>query len=243
MGNEASAAAAAGGGPEPADVESGGGRGVENGEDEAGATEETTLLGRVKGLLPGAGAAKSQAPPPAPTSWAWLSGKGANAARAATSSFSDTADVIATTQRDPCPCLQLTYPQRFTLFLVCFTMGSLLSFMSTMNVPLIAIRPAKFAIPFSLGNILSLGSMSFLIGFKKQCKSLFHPDRAMATTVFLVSILTTMWASFMIGSTGLTLVSVVVQYLAYIWYCASYIPYGRSFLLGCLRKMKTCFCV
>ncbi len=238
MGNEASSAGAGARAVEnaAADVEAG-----ETDRDDPGsATEETTLLGTVKGLIPGTGAAKSQAPPPTPTVWAWLPG-GSSAARAATS-FSNTADVIATTQRDPCPCLQLTYPQRFTLFLICFAVGSLLSLMSTMNVPLIAVRPAKFAIPFSLGNVLSLGSMSFLIGFNRQCKSLFHQDRAIATTVFLISIFTTMWASFVIGSTVLTLVSVVVQYLAYIWYCASYIPYGRSFLLGCLRKMKSCFC-
>lgn len=222
MGNEASSAEAA---PD-----------VERGNDDAdAATEETTLLGKVKDMLPGA--AKSQAPAPTPTTWAWLSGS-----RAASSRLSDSVDLVIDTQRDPCPCLQLTYAQRFTLFLVCFALGTLLSFMSTMNVPLIAIRPAKFAIPFSLGNILSLSSMSFLIGFKRQCSSLFHPDRAVATIVFLVSIFSTLYASFVVGSTGLTLVSVVVQYIAYIWYCASYIPYGRSFLLGCLRKMNSCFC-
>ena len=202
-------------------------------------TEETSLLGRVKDMLPGGvGSAKSQAPPATQTSWTWLSGRGSMSR----SSFADTAEVIAQTQVDPCPYLRLTYSQRFTLFLICFALGTLLSFMSTMNVPIIAIQPSKFAIPFSLGNILSLVSLSFLIGLQKQCKSLFHPDRAIATTVFIFSILTTMWASFMVHSTILTLVSVVVQYLAYIWYCASYIPYGRSFLLGCVKKLTACIC-
>ena len=50
----------------------------------------------------------------------------------------------------------------------------------------------------------------------------------------------TIIASFLLHSALLTFSFVIVQYTSYIWYCASYVPYGRTALLGCLKKCWSC---
>ena len=157
-------------------------------------------------------------------------------------SVQEAAAGISQTQQDPCPCLELTYMQRLTFFVIFFAGGCLMSLLSTMYVPTIAIAPSKFAVPYTLGNITSILAMSFLIGFHRQCKSMFDESRALASAVFLISMGLTLYCSFFLRSGIGTLACVIVQFCAYVYYCASYIPYGRSFLRGCTRKIIDCCC-
>ena len=196
------------------------------------ADEDTSLLGRVKRSISGFNKSSTNSSSSSSDSWIKMP--------IDSSSLGEAAEAVTQAHHNPCPCLEMTYGQRFSAFLVCFAIGTVLSLVSTMNVPSIVLNPAKFAIPFTLGNIVSLLSMSFLIGFKRQCSSLFHPDRAVTTSVFMLSMVGTIIASFLLHSALLTFSFVIVQYTSYIWYCASYVPYGRTALLGCLKKCWSC---
>ena len=194
-------------------------------------TEDTSLLSRVRNSLSGLTTTASQPPP----SESWI-----KMPIGAKMALGEASTALSQSQSNPCPCLEMTYSQRFIAFLICFSVGTVLSVISTMNVPSIVLKPSRFAIPFTLGNIISLLSMSFLIGFKKQCSSLFHKDRALASSVFIASMVGTIVASVILHSALLCFAFIIIQYSAYIWYCASYIPYGRSFLLGCGKKCWSC---
>jgi len=194
-------------------------------------TEDTSLLSRVRNSLSGLTTTASQPPP----SESWI-----KMPIGAKTALGEASTALSQSQSNPCPCLEMTYSQRFIAFLICFSVGTVLSIISTMNVPSIVLKPSRFAIPFTLGNIISLLSMSFLIGFKKQCSSLFHKDRALASSVFIASMVGTIVASVILHSALLCFAFIIIQYSAYIWYCASYIPYGRSFLLGCGKKCWSC---
>ena len=194
-------------------------------------TEDTSLLSRVRNSLSGLTTTASQPPP----SESWI-----KMPIGAKTALGEASTALSQSQSNPCPCLEMTYSQRFIAFLICFSVGTVLSVISTMNVPSIVLKPSRFAIPFTLGNIISLLSMSFLIGFKKQCSSLFHKDRALASSVFIASMVGTIVASVILHSALLCFAFIIIQYSAYIWYCASYIPYGRSFLLGCGKKCWSC---
>jgi hypothetical protein len=68
---------------------------------------------------------------------------------------------------------------------------------SSFSVPLIlAGDPSRFAVPYTLGNLCSLFSTSFLVGPWKQMQSMFNVDRWGATTVYLASMLATLAVAF-----------------------------------------------
>ncbi|KAG0329954.1 hypothetical protein BGZ99_009398 [Dissophora globulifera] len=127
---------------------------------------------------------------------------------------------------NPVSCLQLDRTQRLYGFGICFVVGFLISILSTLALTTGLL--ALFAVLFSLGNILSLLSTTFLIGPGKQLRTMFAPVRMVASIVFLGLLVTTLVVAFTIQSSILCLILCIVQFLALFWYSASYIPYGRT---------------
>ncbi|CAD6575460.1 MAG: hypothetical protein TREMPRED_001426 [Tremellales sp. Tagirdzhanova-0007] len=84
-----------------------------------------------------------------------------------------------------------------------------------------------FATLFGVGSILSLVGTGFLVGFKKQLETMFKPVRIVATLLLFASIVMTFVSAFVLP-TILCIVFVIVQYLAFLWYSLSYIPYART---------------
>jgi len=91
-------------------------------------------------------------------------------------------------------------------------------------------RPEKFAVPYTLGNILSIGSTAFLIGPAKQLQNMTNPQRLGATIIYVIAMLLTLIVAFKRISAILCLVLIIVQMGALVWYCASYIPFARQLL-------------
>lgn len=84
-----------------------------------------------------------------------------------------------------------------------------------------------FATLFAVGGIISLIGTGFLIGFKTQLEKMFKPVRIVATVLMLASIIMTFVSAFVLP-TILCIIFVIIQYLAYLWYSLSYIPYART---------------
>lgn len=126
----------------------------------------------------------------------------------------------------------LSRTQRLLGFLVCFGMGMLLSFLAPMYI----LRPVKLATTLALSNLLSIGSMFFLMGASKQLASMFDSKRRIASTVYLVSLVLTLAAAFVIKSRLLCLLCIIIQYCALAWYSLSYIPYGQAFIARTLGR-------
>ena len=132
----------------------------------------------------------------------------------------------------------LNKTQRLLGFAVCFGMGMLLSLIA----PSFILRPVKLATILTLGNLLSLGSMMFLMGPMKQCQSMMDEKRRIATLVYIGSLIMTIVTAFVVKSMLLCLVCIAIQYTALFWYSLSYIPYGQSMLLRVLPfKLPTTF--
>ncbi|OIV95612.1 hypothetical protein TanjilG_19992 [Lupinus angustifolius] len=62
------------------------------------------------------------------------------------------------------------------------------STLSTIQSMLVFLKPIKFAITFTLGNLLSHGSTALLIGPKKQVTVMLDPVRIYATAIYLANI-------------------------------------------------------
>ncbi|KAL1921011.1 uncharacterized protein VTP21DRAFT_11646 [Calcarisporiella thermophila] len=128
-------------------------------------------------------------------------------------------------------CCTLTRTQRFYGFGICFFLGLVISILSTIFLTFLNI--AGFAVLYTLGNILSLVSTGFIVGFLKQLKTMFAPVRVVASVVYLGVLVATLVVAFTLQNAILVIILVIIQFVALVWYIASYIPYGRDIL----RKM------
>ncbi|KAI8100165.1 Got1/Sft2-like family-domain-containing protein [Halteromyces radiatus] len=118
--------------------------------------------------------------------------------------------------------------QRLYAFGACFVIGFILSLVSSLI--LIGGNVAGFAILYSIGNLVSIFSLTFIIGIMKQVKTMFAPVRFWATTVYLSLLVVTLVLSILLHNFILSLILVIVQFAALVWYSASYIPYGREII-------------
>ncbi|KAI8368004.1 Got1/Sft2-like family-domain-containing protein [Choanephora cucurbitarum] len=75
---------------------------------------------------------------------------------------------------------------------------------------------------------LNLTSLTFIIGIPKQLKTMFAPVRFWATTIYLALLVLTLILSLTLKNFVLSIILVIVQFCALVWYSASYIPYGRE---------------
>ena len=85
----------------------------------------------------------------------------------------------------------------------------------------------------SFGNLLAMGSTIFLMGPWRQIKNMFDPSRLIATLVYLGLLVCTLVVAFAFPNIILLIVLIVLQFLALVWYTASYIPGGQAAIRGC----------
>uniref|UniRef100_A0A8C5P296 Vesicle transport protein n=1 Tax=Jaculus jaculus TaxID=51337 RepID=A0A8C5P296_JACJA len=118
----------------------------------------------------------------------------------------------------------LSWDTRIKGFIACFALGILCSLLGTclLWVPRKSLQ--LFAVFYTIGNILSIGSTIFLMGPLNQLKRMFAPTRLIATILVL-------W-----HKKGLSLIFCILQSLALTWYSLSFIPFARD-------AVKKCFAV
>lgn len=130
----------------------------------------------------------------------------------------------------------LTWYQRLALFAMCFGTGVLLIGMSFSFLPVIVLMPHKFAASFTMGNLLAIVSTWILVGPRAQLQSMFSPVRAVAATIYVVSLIVTLFAAFFGGK--LRYIIVLAALVAEIGSCKSFVmcscPVIRSDVVGCV---------
>ncbi|CAB9522932.1 SFT2 domain containing [Seminavis robusta] len=138
-------------------------------------------------------------------------------------------------------CPKLTFQQRLIGFGVSFGIGYLITCMSfKFFIELVEGHPVPFALNYSFGNLLSLLSMTFLCGPKRQFKNMFDEKRKFTSITYLSCLVATVGCIFipMPGFAKLLLLVclILAQFCACMWYSLSYIPFGRRWALRCLKR-------
>ena len=105
---------------------------------------------------------------------------------------------------------------RFVGFALLFGLGCVFSALSTLGIPLIIVNPSKFAVPYTMGSICSIGSTMCLVGPSKQLSNMFSESRRISTLAYLASVFLTLIFAFN-GQAILCLVCIVVQLSAMVW--------------------------
>ena len=136
---------------------------------------------------------------------------------------------------------ECTYQTRIYGTLGCLFFGFMISLGSTFRLmQLLRGKPTPFAVMYTTGNVISICATMFLYGPWTQAKRMFAPERFIATSIYLGLMACTLFLAYYPNYIPLRLLlivsSILCQFLALLWYTLSYIPYGRSLTLSCLRN-------
>ncbi|KAG7356488.1 hypothetical protein IV203_001174 [Nitzschia inconspicua] len=126
--------------------------------------------------------------------------------------------------------LGMGYQQRFKVFCALLLLSALFFALAFfVGVPVLAMRPQKFALSFTCGSLTFMMSFAIMKGPKEHLLTLFSGDRMLFTTIYLGSMFTTLYLTCTKGGLrgyALVIISSVVQMIALIWYLVSFLPGG-----------------
>ncbi|PNW76044.1 hypothetical protein CHLRE_12g549950v5 [Chlamydomonas reinhardtii] len=124
--------------------------------------------------------------------------------------------------------MTLSWKNRLIGFGCCFAFGVLLTLIS---IPMLwTMQITKFAVMYSVGSVVSVMSTLFLMGPVKQFQRMMEEKRILATIVYIASIAGTLAIAFTTHNPALCLIMLVIQLLALVWYCVTWIPGGQAAL-------------
>ncbi|WCJ36830.1 Got1/Sft2-like vescicle transport protein family [Euphorbia peplus] len=129
--------------------------------------------------------------------------------------------------------LSLSPMQSMYAFAACFLAGVICMFLSF----IVFVKPIKFAILFTFGNVLAVGSTAFLIGPAKQLQMMFDAARIYATSIYLGFVVLSLICALLIHSKILTIIAVFCEICALIWYSLSYIPFARRMVSNLMVRL------
>ncbi|XP_022141324.1 vesicle transport protein SFT2B isoform X2 [Momordica charantia] len=92
---------------------------------------------------------------------------------------------------------------------------------------LVFAKPIKFAVLFTFGNVLAVGSTAFLFGPGQQIRMMFDSVRIYATAIYLGCVVLALICALWIHNKILTVIAIISEICALIWYSLSYIPFAR----------------
>lgn len=126
----------------------------------------------------------------------------------------------------------LSWSTRIKGFGICFGLGLFISILGAIMFYTGSVT--KFAVLYSLGNIVALCSTCFLMGPVAQIKRMFSSSRWLATVLMLFFLVMTILSAVWWNKGILVLIFCICQFCSMIWYSISYIPYARDAVKKCV---------
>lgn len=137
--------------------------------------------------------------------------------------------------------LGMGYQQRFKVFCALLFLSALFFALAFfVGVPMLALKPQKFALSFTCGSVTFMGSFGIMKGPKEHLMSMCTLQRMPFTIIYLGSMMTTLYLTCTKGGLkgyALVLISSGVQLVALIWYLISFLPGGTMGLQMVGRSM------
>lgn len=115
-------------------------------------------------------------------------------------------------------------------FGACLLGAAVCFFFAFMGLPWLPVRPAKFALAFSMGSLLVMAGFSILVGPLNHLKHLFSKERLSFSLVYLSSLALTLYFSLGAQSYLGSLIAGIIQVVALVAYVLAYFPGGTQTL-------------
>jgi len=134
-------------------------------------------------------------------------------------------------------CPNLSYTHRLYGFFACSGIGFLLSSIGSAVLfsGFTEENITTFSILYIGGNVMSLGGTLFLCGPKKQCIKMWDKTRRFSTFFYLTMLIVVFAVAITKQIIWIILAMLLIEIAAAVWYSASFIPFGRAFIMTCLR--------
>ncbi|CAK9151620.1 unnamed protein product [Ilex paraguariensis] len=123
---------------------------------------------------------------------------------------SDPQDNLLDESEGPC---SLSPLQRMYGFAACLLAGLICTFLSLIVFAI----PIKFALLFTFGNMMAVGSTAFLIGAGQQARMMLDPVRVYATAVYVGCVVLALICALLIHNKVLTILAIICEICALIW--------------------------
>ncbi|CAB4255910.1 similar to Saccharomyces cerevisiae YBL102W SFT2 Non-essential tetra-spanning membrane protein found mostly in the late Golgi, can suppress some sed5 alleles [Maudiozyma barnettii] len=124
----------------------------------------------------------------------------------------------------------LSRVERLVLFF-CFILGSVGCFtLCIFLFPVLAIKPRKFALLWTMGSLLFVLAFGVLMGPVAYIKHLTSKDRIAFSAFFFGTCIMTLYFATIKKVTILTMISAILELVAVLYYAVSYFPMGASSL-------------
>mmetsp|Transcript_1806 Transcript_1806/g.3878 ORF Transcript_1806/g.3878 Transcript_1806/m.3878 type:complete len:251 (+) Transcript_1806:167-919(+) len=153
----------------------------------------------------------------------------------------------------------MNYQQRFQIFCICLLLSLVFFALGFfVGVPLLTVRPQKFALSFTCGSITFMSSFAILKGPAAHFRSMLAYDRIHFTVVYLGSMIMTMYLTFTVGGAQgyvLVLGASALQLMSLLWYLVTFLPGGamgmkvltqalwtmlKPLIVGCAKMQAMC---
>jgi len=126
--------------------------------------------------------------------------------------------------------LALSRWERLLGFVACLVGAAICFAVAFITLPLIAFKPAKFALSFSLGSMLVMFGFSLLIGPVNHIKHLVSTERLPFSIVYFASLGLTLYFALGAKSYFGSLICGAIQVVALVAYVLAYFPGGTQTL-------------
>ncbi|CAL5364548.1 unnamed protein product [Camellia sinensis] len=94
-------------------------------------------------------------------------------------------------------------------------------------------KPIKFAVLFTFGNMLAVGSTAFVIGPGQQMRMMLDPVRIYATAIYVGCVVLALICALLIRSKVLTILAIISEICALI----CYIPFARRLVSDMMIRL------
>ncbi|CAI5742869.1 unnamed protein product [Peronospora destructor] len=107
--------------------------------------------------------------------------------------------------------LTLRWKTRFKSFVAMMLLGMLFFGLAVLFLPLIMVRPSKFALSFTLGSMCAMGAFAMLRGPTVYISGLLQPNRLLLTSMYFVTLGGTVYSCLILQDYVFVVVSSVMQ--------------------------------
>ncbi|TMW59028.1 hypothetical protein Poli38472_007173 [Pythium oligandrum] len=124
----------------------------------------------------------------------------------------------------------MSWNSRFKYFVGLALMALMFFGMSSIFLPLIMIRPSKFALSFTFGSMCAMGAFAMLKGPAAYAKDLLQSKTIVLTTFYFLTLGATLYSCLVLGSYMMVVFSSVCQLITLGIFALSVFPGGNASL-------------
>eukprot|EP00301_Raphidiophrys_heterophryoidea_P028087 c9973_g1_i1.p1 GENE.c9973_g1_i1~~c9973_g1_i1.p1 ORF type:complete len:119 (+),score=20.42 c9973_g1_i1:387-743(+) len=100
-----------------------------------------------------------------------------------------------------------------------------------LGLPLIVLKPAKFAFFYSMANVFLLAGVMLLIGAARTFSYLMKPNNLVASVGYIFSLFFTLFAAIQLKMYLLIVAALICQLFCLFWFVAGHIPLLKQLIV------------